>query len=132
MEKKIKKLDGLEKVEIFVDKGMALLTFEDGRALDFDAIQKAIRKGGFTPKAIEATLTGTLIKNEGKLLLRVNGQAEGMPLLSGAALERLKVTAQEGERVTITGKVHSEKSEGHGRHSYVLVVQDVKPAKATK
>ena len=104
------------------------MTFREGSAVDFDAIGEAIRKGGFTPKAIQATLTGTLAKVENRLMLRMDGLRQGMLLASGPGLDRLTATKSEGDRITVTGKVEAEQPEGHGKHSYAITVEHLETA----
>ena len=128
MEKKLKKLEGLKELKILVDEGRAVLTFPPGQPVDFDAVQEAIRKGGFTPEKIDATLTGNLAKVEDRLLLRWNGVTEGILLSPGPMLDRLEASVREGEEVTVTGEVTAEHLAGHGEHPYAITVEHFETA----
>jgi len=128
MEKRLKKLDGLEDLRILVDEGRAVMTFREGSAVDFDAIGEAIRKGGFTPKAIQATLMGTLARVEDRLMLRMDGLEQGLLLASGPGLDRLTATKSEGDRITVTGKVEAKQPKGHGEHPYAITVEHFETA----
>ena len=66
LEKKLKKLDGIQKVEIRVDKGEALLTLKKGAALRKSEIKRAIQNAGFTPRAVFVLkATGIQLKVKG-------------------------------------------------------------------
>ncbi len=53
LEKKLKKLDGAEEVNIFLNEGKATLVFKDGVSVDREEIERIVKEAGFTPKEIE-------------------------------------------------------------------------------
>jgi len=114
MEKKLKKLEGIQDLKIQVDKGMADLTFKRGASIDLDDIQARIRKGGFTPTKIHGTLTGMLKKAGDHWLLKLGGSDQVWRLDLSAQDKTRTTTLKEGLRVTITGELTSldEKAEG--------------------
>lgn len=126
MEKRIRQLEGLENFEILVDEGKVLLTFHAAQRVDFEAVRDGVRKGGFTPKNIQATLSGTLARVEGRLLLRFDGLHNGLLLDPGPAFERLESTVQEGDHVTVAGEVRGQHPKGHGEHPYAITVREFK------
>jgi len=58
-EKKLKKLDGVESVEVSLKKKKARIVFQEGQVADIKAIKKAISDAGFT--AGVARVNGTVI-----------------------------------------------------------------------
>ncbi|MFQ5630758.1 MAG: cation transporter, partial [bacterium] len=53
LEKKLKSIEGVEKLEIKINDGLAILTFEDGAKVDEKLIIKKIKEAGFTPGEIK-------------------------------------------------------------------------------
>ena len=47
MEQKLKKLDGVEDLEVVLDTGIASLTMEDGADLSNDLLKKTVTEAGF-------------------------------------------------------------------------------------
>lgn len=52
LEKRLKET-GAKKVKIYIDKGLAQLTYSQKQPLDVSKLREAVRKGGFTPGSIE-------------------------------------------------------------------------------
>ena len=122
MEKKLKRVEGLKEIKILIDEGRAVLSFKRGALVDFDVIQEAVRKGGFTPQAIRATLTGTLATDEGRLILHRDGESSGLLLSGGPGASRLESSAREGDRITVTGKVQKKDPAESGTYTYKISV----------
>ena len=53
LEKKLKKLEGVEKIKIFINEGKITLALKDGVSISKEEIEKAVDEGGFTPREIE-------------------------------------------------------------------------------
>ena len=56
LEKKLKDLDGVSDIEIDVENAFALLTVEEGKALDEEAIRKKVKDAGFTARTIKKVI----------------------------------------------------------------------------
>ena len=52
LEKKLKKLEGTEKVRIDIDRGVAEVTVAEGKAIEESQLRQAVLDAGFTPKEI--------------------------------------------------------------------------------
>lgn len=52
LEKKLKAIDGVKKIDIDVKNGIASLEFEKGKVADKKTIADAVKKAGFTPDSI--------------------------------------------------------------------------------
>ncbi|MCZ6833615.1 MAG: heavy metal-associated domain-containing protein [Acidobacteria bacterium] len=130
LEKNLKKIPGVMDLEILVDEGTATLIYAPDHTIDFDTIRKAVRRGGFTPTTIHATLTGTLVTAGDDLALRLNDPPEVIFLAGGVELNRLRAGATDGERVTISGEIQDRNTEGKGAPSYALTVDEFSAAAA--
>ena len=128
LEKNLKKIPGVIDLEILVDQGTASLTYAPHHAFSLEAIREAVRRGGFTPTTIHATLTGTLVTAGDDLALRLNNPPEVILLAGGVALNRLRAGATAGERVTISGEIQDRNTEGKGAPSYALTVDEFSAA----
>jgi len=53
VEKKLKQLDGVEKIKILLNEGKITLTIKDGVFISKEEIERAVNEGGFTPRQIE-------------------------------------------------------------------------------
>ena len=52
LEKKLKKMDGVSKIEIDVENAFALLTIEEGKIVTDDNIREKVKDAGFTAREI--------------------------------------------------------------------------------
>ena len=84
LEKKLKKVEGVEKLNIDLNAGEAVLevkagitltaasgTEEKGPAGLVAQVQKAVKEGGFTPRELVATVEGQVVAEEGTWRLQV-------------------------------------------------------------
>lgn len=55
LEKKLKSIDGVEKLTIKVNDGLAILQYREAATIDTVIISKKVRQAGFTPRGIEIT-----------------------------------------------------------------------------
>ena len=60
LEKKLKKIDGLKEVKIFIDEGLARLEFEKSPEKPFEVVNASIKDAGFTPGNMKVTLKGII------------------------------------------------------------------------
>ncbi len=58
LEKKIKKMEGVEDLEIDLKGGKVEISFKDREYVHVEKVAKAVRDAGFTPKSIEVMETG--------------------------------------------------------------------------
>ncbi len=116
-------------MSIRVDKGSAELWPKTGRLLDAREIQEAVRKAGFTPNGIEATLTGQISSDGGKMVLAVGESGESVILRGESKLKELP--EEKLQRVVVTGRLESELPEGHHGHPSVLHLRSFKLIEST-
>ena len=53
LEKKLQKMEGVEKIEIDVENAFVLLTLEEGKTVNEEAIRERVKDAGFTAREIE-------------------------------------------------------------------------------
>ena len=120
IEKSLKKVPGVVSLETTIRTGLVRIQLEPGARLDPAGLNEAIRKAGFTPSRIEATITGTLVTSNEHPALKSSetnqtfrlvepGSAEGtFELLTAELLEKLKSASANGaKQLTVSGRVHS-------------------------
>ncbi len=122
IEKSLKKVEGVVSLETTIRTGLVRIQLEPGAQFAPAALEEAIKRAGFTPSRIEATITGKLsTSNEypalassgtGQTFRLVEPGAEGtFELLTAETLEKLKQAAQDGDNVlAISGRIHSHAS----------------------
>ncbi len=52
LEKRLKRIEGVREVKIFVDKGLAELVLAEGKTVTEAQVKKAVEAAGFTPREI--------------------------------------------------------------------------------
>jgi len=78
LEKKLKKVDGVEKLEIKINEGIVILHFKEGAKIDESLIAKKVKEAGFTPGKFEVEGKSKQEKketNEHKITLNVDGMS---------------------------------------------------------
>ncbi|MGR3303068.1 MAG: heavy-metal-associated domain-containing protein [Candidatus Scalindua sp.] len=127
LEKKLKRLEAVEDLKIFVNAGLAELTIKEGKSIDVDGIKKAVKDGGFTPREILITLKGRIEDADGQMILRVDKVSDVFILKNNEILKGIITSEKAQDKiVTITGLVQEERIKGHGIHPYVLEIRDFK------
>ena len=127
LDKKLKKVEGVEKLEVMVDEGTAKITVKKGSSLSIEEVEKAVKDGGFTSGDISITVTGRLVERDGRTVLAMPGSEEIFLMEQNEQLQKLEKTLNgKDKRVKLTGKVAREHKEGHSVHPYVLSVEQFK------
>ena len=97
----LKKLPGVESVDVSLSKGLATVKLKPGNAVKPEILWETVRKNGFTPKATEVLVRGEV--QGGKL--RVTGTNQLFDLApdpkSPKAFDEIK--AQIGKTITVQG-----------------------------
>lgn len=127
LEKRLKKVEGVEKLEIRVDQGTANLTVKKGKALSIEAVEKAVKDGGFTPREISITVTGRLVERDGRTVLAISDGEEVFVIGPNEQLQKIKEALKGADKaVRLTGKLSRKHEEGHAGHPYVLSAEQFK------
>ena len=124
LEKRLKKVEGVKKLEIKVNEGTAEITVKKDETLSIEAVEKAVRDGGFTPRGISVTVTGRLAERDGRTMLTISGSEETFLLESNEQLRKIVEALKDEEKaVRLIGKLSQERVEGHAGHPYVLTAE---------
>ncbi len=120
MEKKLKKVEGVEKLEIDLDGGTVTLKMkarvrltaasegkEKAPAGLVAQVQKAVTEGGFTLRELTVTVEGQVVAQEGVLRLRLSGTEEILVLKENGKVADLKKAVSNGS-VTLIGTLQTE------------------------
>lgn len=82
IEKKLKKVEGIESVTISMKDGTATVKAKKGLSIDIDRVQTAVKESGFTPGRITIIATGMIKMDEKKRpSLHLSGLAQTLPLI---------------------------------------------------
>ncbi len=106
VEKKLKKVKGVENISIDMKEGTVTLKAKEGLSIEVGQVPRAILDSGFTPGEINVVAEGVLEAAEREIILRPGG-APGLVLegLKAAERNRLLALAEAGARITIKGAV---------------------------
>ena len=127
LEKKLKKVEGVEKLEIKVDQGVAKLTVKEKKNLSIEDVKKAVVDGGFTPRDIAITVKGRISEHNGRTVLKLAKNANVFLIAQNEQLKKVKEALKgEDKLLRITGTLSKEKVEGHAGHPYVLSIGQFK------
>ena len=78
----IKKIPGVENVNVSLNKGLVSIALAAGNTVKMEQIRKAILDDAFQPKDAKVTAIGELLAQNGKLMFRVAGTNETFPVAS--------------------------------------------------
>lgn len=121
IEKKLKGVEGIEDARANLKTGIVEIKVKNGKAVDIDRLNEAVRESGFTPGEIKITATGSLIEYNSYPALKVTGsdqvfllvekhEHEKEEFLSKEKLDQIKAATENGEKtITITGHVHTHR-----------------------
>lgn len=105
LQKGLKKLAGVSRVEVSLNDGKALVEFGPGSPATFAQVHEVIVQGGFTPREAVITVSGHIAQQDGRLLLVANG-SDSYRLLLPAGMDAAPLKA--GAAVTVQGEIPAE------------------------
>ena len=86
----MKKMAGVENVEVRLNDGRAIIKLKPGNQVRFDDVIKAVRDKAFTPKEASVSVQGELVFVGSKTQIKVSGTNEVYDLLGSAVAELKK------------------------------------------
>ncbi|MFQ5708994.1 MAG: cation transporter, partial [bacterium] len=96
MEKKLKRIENMEKLDIKINEGLVILFFKEGAKVDKQVISKKVKEAGFTPR--EITIERPVAKSDvisHKVTLNIEGmRCQGCVSRVEAALNKVECTQQ--------------------------------------
>ena len=100
----LKSVNGVDSVDVSLNKGLATVTLKPGNTVTMEQLQHAITKNGFTTKQSAVIVSGTLLSDNGKLALRVSGSNEMFGLIPETQQDE-DFYQLNGKTVTVEGVV---------------------------
>ncbi len=115
--KKLKTVDGVDKVTVDIQKGQAILQANPGESIAVQQISAAVKKAGFAPGRVRVVATGRVQQQGERLLLDLSGQ-EASLLLNTTDLtqqEKLSSLAEQEVEIEVTGQWSIVEAEPYAR-----------------
>ena len=123
IEKHLKKVEGVNRLSTNLKKGEVTLEYAPGAVFNILALQRAVKRGGFTPGVVQITARGKVTQQGNDFVFDVIGTETAFLILkvestngksanAGIAKEastKLQDAVTAGHIVEITGKVLSQK-----------------------
>ena len=126
LDKKLRKVENVASIEIRVDEGRAVVTPESGTSLELDALEQAVRDGGFTPRELSVTAQGRLTELNGAAALELSSVI--LLLLAEGGQTNALLRLPTGSVVRVEGQAALEQTGGHAGHPYTLTVRSFEVA----
>src|ERR1700722_14898653 len=80
----LKKVAGVESVEVSLNKGRATVKLKPGNTVSVPQLWELIHKNGYTPKTTGVLARGEVANVNGALQLKVSGTKDTLPLAADA------------------------------------------------
>jgi copper chaperone CopZ len=123
----MQKLDGVESVEVSLNKGEALLRLKPGNSVTIEKVRQVVIDSGFTPKDADAEVVGKIVERDGKPSLAVSGVDLVYELVDdrreSGKLTQLREKAREKDLV-VKGHLPETTTKGRAKEPKVLEVRD--------
>ena len=75
-------VNGIESVQVSLEKGLAAVKFKPGNAVTLKQLQNAITKNGFTMKESKLVVAGKMIQEGGNSRFQISGSNEVLTLIA--------------------------------------------------
>jgi mercuric ion binding protein len=104
VEKKLKRVEGVESMDIRMNEGTVTLKAKEGLSIDISQVPQAIRDSGFSLREMRVAVTG-IVNKEGDAMLFQYAPGEEISLkdLKPALREKLTEYSESGETVSLEG-----------------------------
>ena len=78
----LKKVAGVESVEVSLNKGLATVKLKPGNAVSVPQLWQLLHEKGYTPKTTAVSVRGELANAQGRLQLKVSGTKDMLALVA--------------------------------------------------
>lgn len=112
----LKSVNGVDSVDVSLNKGLATVTLKPGNTVTMQQLQQAIAKNGFTTKQATVLVIGTLDAEGEKSSLRVLGSGERYDLQATPQVQSVDAHRFTGKTVAVDG-VLPEAPKGQTSHT---------------
>ncbi|HEY8715507.1 MAG TPA: heavy metal-associated domain-containing protein [Candidatus Acidoferrum sp.] len=101
----LKSVAGIEKVDVSLEKGLAVITLKTGNTVTLKQLQEAITKNGFTMKASKVSVAGQIVMDGEKARLKISGSNDLLTLVAGQG-PAVNLDAMNGKNVMAQGTIN--------------------------
>ncbi len=124
LEKKLKSIEGVGGVKIYIDKGVATLQNKKERSIAVENLDSVVKDAGFTARQITATVVGKIAQSDGTLVFSVTGSDVMFIINNNADFQKLSSALKGSEKpVRVTGRLAHDTQEGHQAHPYTITIE---------
>lgn len=124
LEKKLKSIEGVGGVKIYVDKSVAALENKKEKSIAVESLESVVKDAGFTPRQITATVVGKVGQSNGILVFSATDSDVVFIINDNDEFQKLRSALKGSEkRVRITGRLAHDTQEGHQAHPYTLTIE---------
>lgn len=109
----LKAVNGVESVDVSLNKGLATVELKDGNTATMKQLQAAITRNGYSTKQSTVTAIGKLSSDDGRWTLHVSGSNEEFVLVADAKAKPLD-NSLAGKAAIVMGTM-PEVSKGKGQ-----------------
>ncbi len=109
IEKRLRKVEGVESIAVSTKEGTASLVAKDGASIDVQQIPGAVKAAGFTPGSITVDAVGSITTDEqDRLVLEVSGTDARFLIgtMDAEIEEKVRAFAGTGNLVRVVGPIH--------------------------
>jgi copper chaperone CopZ len=101
----LKKVVGVESVEVSLNKGLATVKLKPGNTVSVPQVWELIHNKGYTPKTTTVSVRGELVSVQGRLQLKISGTKDTLPLVADPNNSQAytEAVSKTGQTVTIQG-----------------------------
>ena len=124
LEKKLKKINGVNDAIINIDKGVAKLKGKKDESIVVEGLKDAVTDAGFTPRQITAIVVGAVEEHGDFVVLKNIGSDFMFVLKENEQLLELRSKLQNTKKqVRVEGVLTYVAPEGHDNHPYTLTIE---------
>ena len=101
----LKKLPGVEAVDVSLNKGFASVKLKPGNTLSVPQFWQAIHQNGYTPKNTAVSVRGELSNSQGQMKLKVSGVGDVLTVVADPKnpMPFQTAVAKSGQTVVVHG-----------------------------
>jgi copper chaperone CopZ len=111
----VKKLDGVQSVNVSLNKGLVTIELAAGNHLTLPELRRVITANGFSPKEATVVVDGVLENRSGTAMLKADGTNETFVLVPTAnapsVFDDVKRLMPQGVHVEIGGRIDQPKGQ---------------------
>ncbi len=124
----MKRVKGVESVEVSLNRGEALLRLKPGNSVTVEQIRQIVLDNGFTPKGSDVEVAGKLVERNGNPALAVSGLDLVYRLVDhpeGKGKVRELSRRARNTEIVIKGHVPETTTKGRAEEARLLEVRDI-------